>query len=137
MRRRKVGRVSLGAKDLKRCSAGCTATAAIVRAVAEQLEQRVFLSLTLRSSYDGLVSGNPPDTGGAAGPNSYIETVNWTIGIYSPKATGTTQVTRSLNNFWYTQGHLSHNSSVSVPLRDTMMVWDDQVQRFIVGDMQY
>ena len=31
----------------------------------------------------------PPDTQGAAGPTSYVETVNQTVALYGNKATGT------------------------------------------------
>ena len=34
----------------------------------------------------------PPDPNGAAGPSSYVETVNQTIAIYTPKSTGSTEV---------------------------------------------
>ena len=39
----------------------------------------------------------PPDTCGAAGPSSYVETVNQTLAIYSPKATGATATTAALS----------------------------------------
>src|SRR5689334_19495502 len=42
----------------------------------------------------------PPDTNGAAGPTSYVETVNQTIAIYTPKATGTSKVSVALDTFF-------------------------------------
>src|SRR6266849_1770667 len=104
----------------------------------ELLEDRALPSVTIASSYAGLDfnhSGGfvPPDTCGAAGPSSYVETVNQEIAIYSPKATGATQVVDSLNDFWFTVGALPHADSGSI-LSDPIVVYDDQAGRFIVGD---
>src|SRR5437879_13745678 len=49
----------------------------------------------------------PPDTNGAAGPTNYVETVNQTVAIYSPKATGASATTSSLGTFWYVTGGLT------------------------------
>jgi hypothetical protein len=75
----------------------------------------------------------PPDTQGAAGPNKYVETTNQTIAMFSPKSTGTNATTDSLNDFWYTQGKLAQTDSGSF-LSDPVVVWDEQIQRFIIGD---
>src|SRR5205823_4360902 len=48
------------------------------------------------------------------------------------KATGATTVSRSFNDFWFTQGNLQH--APFTVLSDPDVVWDEQVQRFIVGD---
>src|SRR5262249_18384118 len=55
----------------------------------------------------------PPDTVGAAGPTNYVETVNQTVAIYSPKATGASSTTSSLSTFWFTTGGLAHADSGS------------------------
>src|SRR5271165_5399769 len=76
----------------------------------EWLEDRDLPSVTIAASnnsgqgYSGLDfnhSGGyvPPDTNGAAGPNSYVETVNQEIALYTPKSTGSTQTLNSLSNF--------------------------------------
>src|SRR5271166_2782865 len=81
----------------------------------EKLEDRTLPSVTIASTnnngngYTGLdfnQSGGyvPPDTQGAAGPTNYVETVNQEVAIYSPKATGTTEVSDSLSDFWAVQG---------------------------------
>jgi uncharacterized repeat protein (TIGR01451 family) len=110
----------------------------------ETLESRTVLSVTIAASnnggsgYAGLnfsQSGGytPPDTCGAAGPTSYVETVNQTVAIYSPKATGAKATTSSLSNFWFTTGGLAHADGGS-SLSDPIVVYDDQIGRFIVGD---
>ncbi|HEV3447967.1 MAG TPA: hypothetical protein VG099_25235, partial [Gemmataceae bacterium] len=75
----------------------------------------------------------PPDTVGAAGPTNYVESVNQTLAIYSPKATGATAKTDSFNDFWFTTGGLSKIDSGS-SLSDPIVVYNDQIGRFIVGD---
>jgi hypothetical protein len=74
------------------------------------LEDRTLPSVNLISSYTGMnqlsASGPntamglvtiyvPPDSTGAAGPTSYLETANQGITINTPKATGTIPVTDS------------------------------------------
>ncbi len=108
------------------------------RPTLEVLEDRRLLTVTLNSSYIGMdvIKGEgfvPPDTCGAAGTTNYVETVNQAVTIYTPKATGTTAVTDSFDDFWVTQGGLTRASATSF-LSDPIVVWDDQVQRFIVGD---
>jgi hypothetical protein len=61
-----------------------------------------------------------------------IETVQGTIGIFTPKPTGTTSVTDSFSDFWFNQGSRTSVSATS-GLSDPIVVWDDQVNRFIVG----
>src|SRR5207248_3005939 len=79
----------------------------------ERLEDRTLPSVTIvptnnnGQGYVGLdfnQSGGfaPPDTCGAAGPINYVETVNQTVAIYSPKATGSAVATDSFTDFWYT-----------------------------------
>jgi hypothetical protein len=110
----------------------------------EGLEQRTLLSVTLTPTnnyglgYTGLDyaqsdGSTPPDTNGAAGPSSYVESVNQTLAIYSTKATEATAVTSSFSTFWYTQGNLTKTDSGS-SLSDPIVIYDDQIGRFIVGD---
>src|SRR6266446_10743830 len=75
----------------------------------------------------------PPDTNGAAGPTNYVETVNQTVAIYSPKATGASATTSALSTFWFTTGGLMQIHSGSF-LSDPIVVYNDQIGRFIVGD---
>jgi uncharacterized repeat protein (TIGR01451 family) len=75
----------------------------------------------------------PPDTSGAAGPTNYVETVNQTVAIFSPKATGATVTTAALSTFWFTTGGLAHADSGS-GLSDPVVTYNDQIGRFIVGD---
>ena len=107
----------------------------------EALEDRTLLTVQLLSHYNGLdfnsggVGGTPPDTVGAAGPTSYIETVNSSVAIYTPKATGASVVSDDLFHFLFVTGGLPHASPNS-GLADATMLWDDQIQRFIVADME-
>jgi uncharacterized repeat protein (TIGR01451 family) len=110
--------------------------------VLEPLEDRTLLSVAIANNsgqgYTGLdfaQSGGftPPDTCGAAGPTNYVETVNQTIAIYSPKATGASQVSDSLDHFWFTTGGL-FPVDVSSRRSDPIVIYDDQIGRFIVGD---
>jgi uncharacterized repeat protein (TIGR01451 family) len=104
----------------------------------ERLEDRTVPSVTVASGYAGLdfnQSGGyvPPDTNGAAGPSSYVETVNQTVALYTPKATGASAFTSPLSTFWYSTGHLAQTDSGSF-LSDPIVVYDDQIGRFVVGD---
>ncbi|MBI3838665.1 MAG: PKD domain-containing protein, partial [Planctomycetia bacterium] len=108
----------------------------------ECLEDRSLLTVTLNSSYTGLdinaaASGGfiftPPDTGGAAGPTSYVETANQAVRIYTPKETGASSITRSMEDFLFTQGGLARANAGS-KLSDVTVIFDDLSQRFIVGD---
>jgi hypothetical protein len=124
--------------------------------LVDRLERRTLLTVTLLSNYTGMnqlaASGpntgvglvtiySPPDTTGAAGPTSYVETANQGIAIYTPKATGTTSVIDSADDFWFTQGGLTKvtplpsGTNVALDhLSDITVVWDDLAQRFIIGD---
>jgi uncharacterized repeat protein (TIGR01451 family) len=106
----------------------------------EGLESRTVLSVTIANGngYAGLdfnQSGGytPPDTCGAAGPTSYVETVNQTVALYGSKATGSPATTSSLSNFWFTTGKLARADSGS-GLSDPIVAYNDQIGRFIVGD---
>jgi uncharacterized repeat protein (TIGR01451 family) len=110
----------------------------------ERLEDRTVPSVTVAPSnnsgngYQGLDfnhSGGyvPPDTNGAAGPTNYVETVNQTVAIYSPKATGASATTASLSTFWFSTGGLS-SADGGAGLSDPVVTYNDQIGRFIVGD---
>ncbi len=90
----------------------------------------------LLNGFDGLTSVNnacacsPPDTIGAAGPNSYIEAVNTAMGLYN-KTTGT-QISRvELVNFFNTGlgGVLS--------LSDPVVIYDELANKFVLGFLDY
>src|SRR5262245_41785443 len=113
-----------------RCSTVCP--------TLECLENRLAPAVSITSNYTGLdfnSSGGyvPPDTVGAAGPSNYVETVNQTLAIFSPKATGATRVTDSLSHFYFTTGGLTRADGGS-GLSDPIVVYDELIGRFIVGD---
>ena len=110
----------------------------------ELLEDRVVPSVSIAATnnngqgyaaLDFNQSGGyvPPDTVGAAGPTNYVETVNQTVALYSPKASGAAATTSSLSTFWFTTGGLARADSGS-GLSDPIVVYNDQIGRFIVGD---
>ena len=77
----------------------------------ERLEDRTLPSVIIPASnnsgqgYAGLDFNQtlgyvPPDSNGAAGPTNYVETVNQNIAIYSPKATGSTEVSKGFQSFF-------------------------------------
>src|SRR5579875_988637 len=116
------------------------------RLEVEQLEDRIVPSLALVSHYTGLDSagvgggGEPPDTQGAVGPSSVVETVNQGIAIYPGKSTSSGAVTDTLAHFLFTTGGLPHvtvASGDSDEQTDPFTIYDPLVQRFIVGDLDF
>lgn len=114
----------------------------------EELEDRTLLSATLGTSYNGISSAQqsaltglliePPDTNGAAGPTNYVETANQAVAIFNPKTSGAAPVTRSLADFYFTQGGLTPAAAAgSDGQSDNFVIFDSQVQRFIVGDIDF
>src|SRR5262245_16118211 len=110
----------------------------------ELLEDRTIPSVTIAATnnngngYTGLdfnQSGGyvPPDTCGAAGPTNYVETVNQTLAIYSPKATGASKTSDSFSHFLFTTGGLTRADGGS-GLSDPIVAYDEQIGRFIIGD---
>jgi hypothetical protein len=107
------------------------------RILLERLEERTAPAVNLLTSFAGLNSTDsgfvPPDTQGAAGSgNTYVQTANQVIGLFS-KATGSRIGTDQLSDFWYNQGGLPQTDSGSF-LSDPIIVWDEQIGRFIAGD---
>jgi hypothetical protein len=101
----------------------------------QALEDRCLPAVNLISSFTGLAFPSsgwyPPDTCGAAGPVKYVETVNQNLNITNKD--GSSPITDTFGDFWFTQGHLAHASGGS-GLSDPIIVWDDQISRFIIGD---
>lgn len=115
-------------------------TSAVLK--VEQLEDRVVPSVTINHDYAGLNfsdSGGyvPPDSNGAVGPTSYIETVNQTLRLHTNKATGGGAVTADFSTFFASLPAADSGGSFS----DPVVVYDDNVPgqtpttgRFIVLD---
>jgi hypothetical protein len=96
----------------------------------EQLESRVVPTVHLLGNFDSVSSGaTPPDTCGAAGPQSYIESGNAYVNVYNKG--GTSLASDSLSDFFYTKGGLKSNGALS----DATMVYNEVTGQFIVGDM--
>jgi autotransporter-associated beta strand protein len=77
---------------------------------------------------EGLV---PPDPTGAAGPTRYVESVNRTIALFN-KSSGAEVTSDLFSDFFVLQGNLQPTDSGSAMV-DPVTVWDEQIQRFIVG----
>jgi subtilisin-like proprotein convertase family protein len=75
----------------------------------------------------------PPDTCGAAGPSSYMETVNQTVAIFPNLIDNGSAIKRNLDDFYFTQGGLTRADSGS-GLSDPIICYDEHIGRFIVGD---
>jgi hypothetical protein len=99
----------------------------------EQLETRLAPAVSLLNHFDGLVSGAPPDTCGAAGPDSYIESVNYSAAIYN-QSTDHVIASDNLNDFFYTKGGLTKADSAS-QLSDVTMVYDQITGQFIIASL--
>ncbi|MBI3412149.1 MAG: DUF11 domain-containing protein [Planctomycetes bacterium] len=117
---------------------GSTLRGSTLHPAVERLEDRTVPTVSITSNYTGLdfnQSGGfvPPDTVGAAGPSNYVESVNQELAVYSPKATGGTQVRDSFTHFYFTTGGLTRADSGS-GLSDPIVAYDELIGRFIVGD---
>src|SRR5260370_31632830 len=98
----------------------------------ELLETRLAPAVSVINNFDGLVQGGsvPPDTCGAAGPFSYVETVNSAVSIFN-KNTGGTIASDGLGHFLFTTGGITPVGG----LRDATMSFDEITGQFIVADM--
>ena len=115
---------------------------AVFRPILVMFEDRTVPSVTILNNaangYSALSfnqSGGfvPPDTCGAAGPSSYVETVNQELAIYSPKGTGASAATDSLSHFFFMTGGLTRADSGS-GLSDPVVAYDELIGKFILGD---
>src|SRR5260370_1228197 len=73
----------------------------------EVLEARTVPTVNLLTNYTGFSGNGAPDPQGAAGTTNYVETVNQSVAIFTPKTTGTTNISRTLSDFFFTQGKLT------------------------------
>ena len=104
----------------------------------EPLELRTLLSVSILHDYTGIDFNNsggyvPPDTSGAAGPSSYVETVNQAVRLFTAKTTNSPAVSSSLSSFLFSTGGLPRADSTS-GLSDPVVAYDEQIGRFIIGD---
>jgi hypothetical protein len=69
-----------------------------------------------------------------------VETVNQAISIYPQKTNNSGAVTDQLAHFFFVTGGLPHVPVMSGDTdtqTDSFVIWDSQVQRFIVGDLDF
>jgi hypothetical protein len=99
----------------------------------EVLESRLAPAVSVLNSFGGAFSAGdrPPDTCGAAGPNSYIETVNTEVKIFD-KTTGAAIADDNLQNFLWTVGGITP-ATANARLGDATMCYDEIIGRFVVG----
>jgi hypothetical protein len=89
--------------------------------------------VSLHNHFDALIGANPPDACGAAGPNSYVETVNTEVSIYN-KITSATIANDSLDHFFHTTGGIPRPNPY-VFLSDATMCYDEIIGRFVIADL--
>jgi hypothetical protein len=108
------------------------------------LEDRTLLSVAVAHNYAALnftQSGGfvPPDSNGAAGPSSFVESVNQTVAIFSSKTSATPALITPLDTFYFTNGglpHVSINPLDNIFRSDPIVTYDNLIGRFIVGDQE-
>jgi hypothetical protein len=104
----------------------------------ESLEARTLLAVSIingsGNGYAGLSGSNPPDTCGAAGPNSYIE-VAFGIELFQNKPNGSppAPITDSLDDFFNTKGGLPIQPNRDG--QDSTVLYDNLMGRFIIGNL--
>jgi hypothetical protein len=96
----------------------------------EHLEDRLAPTVQILNNHGGLVGQAAPDTCGAAGPNTYLETVNHAVAIYD-KGSGNTVVSTDMLTFFFNIGGM-----VGETLADATSCYDEAIGRFIVADLQ-
>jgi uncharacterized repeat protein (TIGR01451 family) len=117
-----------------------------VRPRLDVLEDRTLPSATILPSNNG---GNgwvgqtiddgvggywiPPDTQGAAGPSSYVQTANLKLSLFTGRDNGTGKVEDSFVHFMQTVGGLPDNGGF---FSDPIVCYDEQIGRYILGVQQ-
>ncbi len=86
-------------------------------------------------SSGGFQPANPQGAAGSdsAGSNTYVEATNQAVAIYNPKTIGTVVTSDSLSDFFTNVGGLKR-ADIFSQFSDPAVVWDDQIQRFIIVD---
>jgi len=103
-------------------------------------ESQGFTVTTLVNDFVGLDHASnqgyePPDTCGAIGPVSYVETVNQSVALYGRDGKPIVAPV-FFDTFLFQTGGLPH-ASLTSSLGDSIVVYDEQIGRFIVGDMDF
>jgi hypothetical protein len=106
------------------------------RLALDSLEDRTTPAALVMDHHDGLALAGtsgfvPPDSCGAAGTNRYVETVNQDVRLSN--TLGVQLAQDSFSHFFFTTGGLTQTDSASF-LSDPIVTWNDQYQRFIIGD---
>jgi Ca2+-binding RTX toxin-like protein len=100
------------------------------RPLLERLEDRLAPTVNVYNNYGGLVGAAAPDTCGAAGPDTYIETVNHSVSVYD-KGTGNALLSTDMFSFFFNVGGIAFET-----LADATSCYDEPIGRFIVADLQ-
>jgi hypothetical protein len=90
------------------------------------------------ANLEGGAGSTPPDPEGAVGPNSYIETVNLAVAIFSPQTSGANPTTDSIDHFFGVTGGLPDPNPADFLnfYTDPVVTFDEQTQRFFVSAME-
>jgi hypothetical protein len=95
----------------------------------ERLEDRLAPTVNILNNFSGLQTTSAPDTCGAAGPDTYVETVNHSVAIYD-KGTGNNIVSASMITFFQNLGF-----SGTLIFSDSLSSYDQPIGRFTVADV--
>jgi hypothetical protein len=84
------------------------------------------------NNFGGLVGDAAPDTCGAVGHNSYVESVNHSVSIYDKS--GNTIASTDMFTFFFNIGGIILSSNQA--LADATSCYDEPIGRFIVADLE-
>src|SRR6266851_1262410 len=100
--------------------------------VVERLEDRTLFTVSPILGFDGIGTTNltPPDTNGAAGPSSYIESVNSSLAMYNKTTGAAIAGPISFNTFFASlPGRLSFS--------DPVVIYNEVTQRYGIGILDF
>jgi hypothetical protein len=112
-------------------SGGAVSVTTAQQTGVDMLSRYQGLNFSQSGPYQG-INELTPNPQGAAGPDSYVEAINQSVAIFS-RTTGTSIQTDSLPDFFKNVGGLQH--AFFGQYIDPAVVWDDQIQRFIIVDL--
>jgi hypothetical protein len=99
------------------------------RPCLEQLETRLVPTVSTKANFGGMIGASAPDTCGAVGPKSYVETVNHAVSIYDKS--GNSIASTDMFSFFQNVGGLTGEA-----VGDATSCYDEPIGRFIVADLQ-
>ena len=98
----------------------------------ERLEDRTLFTVSHIVGFDGIASTGfiPPDTNGAAGPSSYIESVNTTLAMYDKTTGNRIAGPTSFGSFFLPLGG-------ELSFSDPVVIYNEVTQRYGIGILDF